>query len=139
MRIQSLHTGFIMPKRNSEHSGAFDLYMPEAGYADGNKQFVKLGFATEIPVGYAAFLLPRSGTGAKFSLELNNTIGLIDSDYRGEWMAALKTKDGSRFEWAAGERILQFCLVPVYTPTLELVNSVSKTDRGAGGFGSSGV
>jgi dUTP pyrophosphatase len=139
MRIQSLHAGFIMPKRGTEHAGAFDLYMPEAGYADGTKQFIKLGFATEIPVGYAAFLLPRSGTGAKFSLELNNTVGLIDADYRGEWMAALKTKDGSRYEWAAGDRILQFVLVPVFTPELELVESVSNTDRGAGGFGSSGL
>lgn len=112
--------------------------MPEAGIADENSRFFGLGFAAAVPPGHVALLLPRSGTGAKFGLELNNTCGVIDSDYRGEWKAALRTKAGTDFVWAAGERILQFMVVPVVSPVLELVGKLESTERGAGGFGSSG-
>lgn len=133
-----MHPDFILPSKGSEYAGAFDLYMPEAGFADGTSKLVGLGFATEIPPGWMALLMPRSSVGAKFGLELNNTCGFIDSDYRGEWKAALKTKSGLPYSWAAGERLLQFALVPVFSPTLELVESVAKSDRGEGGFGSTG-
>lgn len=138
MRIQSLHTGFIMPTKGSDQAGAFDVYMPESGWVGIQSKIIGLGFAAEVPAGHVALLLPRSSTGAKFGLELNNTCGVIDSDYRGEWKAALKTKDGLSVTWLAGERLLQFLVVPVAEVTLELVNSVSKTERGSGGFGFSG-
>lgn len=138
MRIQSLHTAFIMPTKGSEQAGAFDIYMPEDGIINDRPGIFGLGFASEIPAGHVALILPRSSTGAKFGVELNNTCGVIDSDYRGEWKAMLRTKNGESFSWFAGDRILQFLVVPVAQVTLELVDSVSKTDRGAGGFGSSG-
>ena len=138
MRIQSLHTSFIMPTKGSDQAGAYDIYMPEAGIYLGTTLIVGLGFATEVPQGHVALILPRSSTGAKFGVELNNTCGVIDSDYRGEWKAALKTKNGHPYSWSAGDRILQFLLVPVLNTTLELVDSVSITARGEGGFGSSG-
>lgn len=138
MRIQSLHHGFIMPTKGTEQAGAFDIYMPEAGIADGFSKLVGLGFAAEVPSGYVALLLPRSSTGAKYGLELNNTVGVIDSDYRGEWKAAVRTKNREPWSWSAGDRLFQFLLVPVLSPVLELVASVSKTERGEGGFGSSG-
>ena len=99
---------------------------------------IGLGFAMEVPQGYAALILPRSSAGAKFGLELNNTCGVIDSDYRGEWKAALRTKDGKLLKWAAGDRLLLFLIVPVASVHLELVDSVNKTERGEGGFGSTG-
>ena len=138
MRIQSLHTGFIMPTKGSDQAGAFDIYMPESGSVSGTTKFIGLGFASEIPEGHVALLLPRSSAGAKFGVELNNTCGVIDADSRGEWKAALKTKDGSVFSWGIGDRLLQFLVVPVAQVTLELVDSVAATERGAGGFGSSG-
>ena len=138
MRIQSLHTGFIMPTKGTDQAGAFDIYMPEAGIARDSTIFVGLGFAAEVPPGHVALILPRSSTGAKFGLELNNTCGVIDSDYRGEWKAMLRTKSGNQYSWAAGDRVLQFLVVPVALVVLELVDSVSATERGAGGFGSSG-
>ena len=138
MRIQSLHTGFIMPKLGSELAGGFDIFMPEAGFTSEVPTKVGLGFATEIPAGHVALILPRSGVGSKFGVELNNTCGVIDADYRGEWFATLRTKGGETFKWEAGERVLQFLVVPVVTPQLELVDSVSKTERGVGGLGSSG-
>lgn len=140
MRIQKMHENFIMPTKGSDRAGAWDIYMPEAGHAEGGEQLFGLGFATEIPYGHVALLLPRSGVGAKQGLELNNTVGLIDEDYRGEWKAMLRTKSGAWYEWDAGFRLLQFLIVPVaQIAQLELVDSVAKTDRYIGGFGSTGL
>lgn len=137
MRIQPLHTGFIMPTKGTDQAGAFDIYMPEAGIADGFSKLHGLGFAAEVPNGHVALLLPRSSTGAKFGLELNNTCGVIDSDYRGEWKAAIRTKNREPWSWAAGDRLLQFLVVPVAMVQLHLVESLTETTR-QGGFGSTG-
>lgn len=112
--------------------------MPEDGMADGNSSMFGLGFAAAVPLGHVALLLPRSSTGAKYGLELNNSCGVIDSDYRGEWKAALRTKSGERLHWNAGDRVLQFLIVPVASVTLKQVDSLDITERGSGGFGSSG-
>jgi len=138
MEIAPIHPNFILPTKGTELSGAFDIYMPEAGVADNQSRFVKLGFAAAVPPGHVALLLPRSGTGAKHGLELNNTCGVIDADYRGEWMAALRTKGRQSFAWAAGDRILQFLVVPVAQIALVPVETLSQTSRGTGGFGSTG-
>lgn len=114
--------------------------MPEAGCVSSlEPTMVGLGFAAEVPAGYVAMILPRSSSGAKFGLELNNTCGIIDSDYRGEWKAALKTKNLGSYSWEAGDRLLQFLLMPVLSVQLELVQELSDTARGSGGFGSSGT
>lgn len=139
MRIQPLHTDFIMPTKGSAHAGAFDIHMPKAGFANGDSQLHGLGFAAEVPQGHVALILPRSSTGAKFGLELNNTCGVIDSDYRGEWKAALRTKNGFTLSWAAGDRLLQFLVVPVADVQLELSDTLEDTTRGTGGFGSTGT
>lgn len=127
-----------MPTKGSNQAGAYDLYMPTAGWAGPNSSLVGLGFAAAVPAGHVALLLPRSSTGAKYGLELNNTCGVIDSDYRGEWKAALRTKSGNILTWEAGERLLQFLLVPVANLLLEKVDLLPATERGTGGFGSSG-
>lgn len=128
-----------MPTKGSNGAGAYDIYMPEAGSIPLNGAItVPLGFAAEVPPGNVALLLPRSSSGAKFGVELNNTCGVIDSDYRGEWKAVLKTKTNASFIWQKGDRVLQFLVVPVTTVTLESVESLTETLRGDGGFGSSG-
>jgi len=139
MRIKPLHPKLIMPTKGSNGAGGYDLYMPEEGSIPQNDTItVNLGFAAEVPEGYIALLLPRSSAGAKFGIELNNTAGVIDSDYRGEWKAVLKTKNGESYSWPAGDRLLQFVLIPVINVTLERVDSLTETLRGDGGFGSSG-
>ena len=138
MRIKPISNNFIMPTKGSNDAGAIDLYMPEAGSVDGTEKKFPLGFAAAIPKGYVGLLLPRSGTGAKHGLELNNTCGVIDADYRGEWIAVMRTKSGKEFSWKQGERVLQCVLVPVLSPTLEQVEDLDATGRGEGGFGSSG-
>ena len=138
MRIKPISNNFIMPTKGSNDAGAIDLYMPEAGSVDGIETKIPLGFAAAIPKGYVGLLLPRSGVGAKHGLELNNTCGVIDADYRGEWVAVMRTKSGNEFCWQAKDRVLQCVLVPVLSPTLERVEDLDATDRGEGGFGSSG-
>jgi dUTP pyrophosphatase len=138
MHIQSLHPAFIMPTKASDKAGAFDVYMPEAGTITGTSQMIGLGFAAAVPDGYVGLLLPRSSAGAKHGVELNNTCGVIDSDYRGEWKAAMRTKAGTYYSWEKGDRILQFMIVPVAAVTLKLVDSLDETERGTGGFGSTG-
>lgn len=138
MKIQALRPNFQLPTRGTPHSAGFDIYMPEAGSVKhGEKLRVTLGFATEIPEDSVAFLLPRSGAGSK-GLELVNTCGVIDADYRGEWIANLTMGLPGEFRWEAGERILQLVVTARYRGGLELVESVQETERGAGGFGSTG-
>lgn len=139
MKIKPEHENFQMPVRSTAESAGYDIFMPEAGrYTGGDKVIVPLGFSTEIPKGYFALILPRSGTGFKFGLEVNNTAGVIDADYRGEWMAAIRTKTGEPISWEQGERMLQFVLLPTTVFDLQLVDSLEESERGKGGFGSTG-
>lgn len=139
MNIQPLHPNFSLPTRGTDLAGAFDIYMPEAGRIsdwDTEGVMTPLGFAAEVPEGYVALLLPRSGVGCRYGIELHNTCGVIDADYRGEWKACLSSKQPGKFEWFKGDRIVQFLLVPVLTPQLNIVHQLSNTARGTGGFGS---
>lgn len=139
MRIKAMHPNFVMPIKSTAKAGAFDIYMPEAGAVSGQgAKLIGLGFAAEVPENHVALLLPRSGVGAKYGVELNNTCGVIDSDYRGEWKAAIKTKNGSPFRWDADERVLQFLVVPIANVELELSDDLEETSRGSGGFGHTG-
>jgi dUTP pyrophosphatase len=142
MLIKALHPDFIMPTKGTEKAGAIDLYMPVAGWTSAVATRVGLGFSAAIPVGHIALILPRSGVGTKESLELNNTMGVIDADYRGEWVAWLRTKNGQKFNWNKGDRLLQALILPVAISAvsdLKQVQELDTTDRGAGGFGSTGV
>lgn len=138
MLIKPIHSNFIMPSKSTDGAGAFDIYMPESGTIDGDAYRYPLGFAAAVPKGHVALILPRSGAGVNHSVELNNTCGVIDSDYRGEWIASLRTKSGNTFSWDAGDRVLQFLVVPIANVELECADSLDETDRGAGGFGSTG-
>jgi dUTP pyrophosphatase len=130
---------FQLPTLGTDGAGAFDVYMPTAGRIEGEAIVtVDLGFSAEVPPGYVALLLPRSGSGGNFGVELRNTCGVIDSDYRGPWKAKLQTKKGEEFGWAAGDRVIQFVIVPVLTPELQVVDQLDATLRGNGGFGSTG-
>jgi dUTP pyrophosphatase len=139
MNIEPMHPNFKVPSKGTELSGGYDIYAPEAGELKHDAEvglMIPLGFAAEIPVGYVGMLVPRSGKGAKHGLELNNTCGIIDADYRGQWMACLRIKNHAPFSWEAGEAILQLLIVPVLSVDFTIVDSLSETDRGDGGFGS---
>lgn len=143
MQIKQLHPNFQLPTRGSEHAGGYDLYMPTAGIVNlhdipSDGLLVGLGFSAAVPVGFVALILPRSGAGAKHGVQLRNTVGVIDSDYRGEWMVRITQKEGKEFGWAEGERLFQYILVPVATYDPVLVDELSTTQRGEGGLGSTG-
>lgn len=137
MKFLSMHPNFKLPTKGTENAAAFDIYMPEAGEANGTSKLIGLGFATAIPNGFVGLLLPRSSM-AKYGLELNNTVGVIDSDYRGEWKAAVKTKTGIPHSWVMHERLFQMLVLPHYIMTPILVESLEETSR-QGGFGSTGT
>ena len=89
--------------------------------------------------GYAAVILPRSGLGHKHGIVLGNLVGLIDSDYQGELMISAWNRGTSNFTIEPGDRIAQLVVVPVQQVEFSVVSEFSTTDRGAGGFGSSGL
>lgn len=139
MKFVALHPNFQLPTKGSNAAGGYDIYMPEAGVYHGAQPVqVPLGFAAEVPPGYVAMILPRSSTGFKHGVEVNNTCGIIDADYRGEWFASIRTKNNWAYKWEAGDRVFQYLLVPVLESEPELVLELNTTERGTGGIGSTG-
>ncbi|MDV2078587.1 dUTP diphosphatase [Marinobacter xestospongiae] len=105
----------------------------------GQTELLKTGLAIHIgDPSLAAMILPRSGLGHKHGIVLGNLVGLIDSDYQGELMVSCWNRGKTPFTVEAGERIAQLVLVPVVQAEFELVDSFESSDRGAGGFGSTG-
>ena len=144
MKIMPLVKEFIKPEYKTEYSAGMDIYLQEdVTLVIGADNVIHLGFAAEVPEGYAAILLPRSSAGMK-GISLRNTAGVIDSDYRGEWIAHIvidQNQDNALLdEWhyKRGDRIIQCLIIPVKKVDIELTESVSVTARGDGGFGSTG-
>ena len=99
---------------------------------------IHTGIAMEIPVGYVGLVFARSGLASKKGLAPANKVGVIDSDYRGEIMVALHNHSSESRVIEAAERIAQIALVPFLAAEFDVVDEISDTDRGAGGFGSTG-
>ena len=105
----------------------------------GDTQLIPSGIAIYLhDPGYAAIVLPRSGLGHKHGIVLGNLVGLIDSDYQGQIFVSCWNRGQSTFTIQPGERIAQLVVVPVVQVEFDVVNEFVATDRGAGGFGSSG-
>ena len=100
---------------------------------------MKSGIAIHIgDPGYAAIVLPRSGLGAKHGIVLGNLVGLIDSDYQGEIMVSLWNRSQTRYSLQPLERVAQLVIIPVQQVALNVVEQFVASERGAGGFGSTG-
>jgi dUTP pyrophosphatase len=107
--------------------------------APGDSQLVPSGIAIHLgDPGLAAVVLPRSGLGAKHGIVLGNLVGLIDSDYQGQIFVSVWNRGRERFTIEPMERIAQLVVVPVVQVALEVVDAFTESDRGAGGFGSTG-
>jgi dUTP pyrophosphatase len=105
----------------------------------GKAELIPTGLAIYVQdPGLAAVVLPRSGLGHKHGVVLGNLVGLIDSDYQGQLMVSCWNRGREPFTIRPGERIAQLVVVPVVQVDLEVVEDFSTTERGAGGFGSSG-
>lgn len=108
--------------------------------APGQTELIATGIAIHLDnPGLAALILPRSGLGHKKGIVLGNLVGLIDSDYQGELMVSCWNRGQLTVEIAPGERIAQLVLVPVLQAAFDVVPEFSPSERGSGGFGSSGT
>lgn len=131
-----------MPAFATEGSAGLDLRacLDEAlTIAPGETQLIPTGMAIHLAdPGLAAMLLPRSGLGHKHGIVLGNLVGLIDSDYQGQLMVSVWNRGSASFTIEIGERIAQMVIVPVIQPEYKIVTDFDESDRGAGGFGSTG-
>ena len=145
VKIKLVEPFATMPTKAHDTDACFDLYAP-IGTRKGDffwvpahsSVMVDLGFATEIPEGYFAAVFPRSGTASKKHLRNSNCVGVIDAGYRGTWKVSLHNDSDQDQMVSYGDRIAQFCILPVLETNLSLVYSLEGTERGEGGFGSSG-
>ena len=107
--------------------------------APGSTHLVPTGLAIHLAdPGYAAIILPRSGLGHKHGIVLGNLVGLIDSDYQGQLMVSLWNRGQTEFVVHPFERMAQLVIVPVVQAEFRVVEDFTDSDRGAGGFGSTG-
>ena len=142
VRIKKLDPAAILPSYGSEFAAGADLYAllaEELVIAPGETVMIHTGLAAEIPEGYAGFVFARSGLASKRGLAPANKVGVVDSDYRGEWMVALHNHSLAPQTVAPGERIAQMVIMPYLTAQFVEVAELSDTVRGAGGFGSTGT
>ncbi len=140
LRVLRLDQRATLPRRAHSGDAGLDLHALEAcRLAPGERATVRTGIAVEISDGEAGLVLPRSGLAARHGIALVNAPGLIDAGYRGEIRILLLNTDRSKpFEISAGDRIAQLVLVKVQTPEVIEVDALAASDRGAGGFGSTG-
>lgn len=133
---------FPLPTYATEGSAGLDLRAcldEDINLEPGETFLIPTGLAIYIEdPGLAAVILPRSGLGHKHGIVLGNLVGLIDSDYQGELMVSCWNRGHTSFVIKPGERIAQLVLIPVVQAEFEIVDSFLETDRGTGGFGSSG-
>jgi dUTP diphosphatase len=142
IRFQRLSDKSTLPERAHEGDAGMDLRAAEAAsIGPGQRVQVGTGLAVEIPEGWAGMVLPRSGLALKNGISLVNAPGLIDPGYRGEIrVLLLNTDPNSEFKVAVGDRIAQLVLTPFSTARpVEAGDSLSESERGTAGFGSSGV
>ena len=141
INIKKLNENATIPTYGSPFSAGADLYACEENdvvIAAGETKLVHTGIALEIPEGLVGLIYARSGLASKRGLAPANKVGVIDSDYRGEIMVALHNHGLSDQTVSVGERIAQIVFTPYVSADFDLVDELSDTVRGEGGFGSTG-
>jgi len=131
--------GLPLPKYATEHAAGLDVCAAEElVLSPGQRHAVATGFAIEIPHGYEVQVRPRSGLALKHGITCLNTPGTIDSDYRGEVKVILANLGEGLFEVRRGERIAQLVPAPALRANFVEVEALAGSERGTGGFGSTG-
>ena len=139
--VKKLRENAILPTYGSAEAAGADLYAcleEDITIAPGESKFVPTGLAMEIPKGCAGLIYARSGLACKRGLAPANKVGVVDSDYRGEFMVVLHNHGKETQTVSHGERIAQLVITPVLTPAYEEVAELTDTVRAGGGFGSTG-
>lgn len=141
IRVKKLNEKAILPTYGSAEAAGADLYacLDEAvTIGPGETAWIPTGIALEVPSNCAGLIYARSSLGTKRGLAPANKVGVVDSDYRGEIKVVLFNHSMQPQTVANGERIAQFLITPVLTPTYIECDELSDTSRGTGGFGSTG-
>lgn len=142
IKFLKLKENAVIPKRATPGSAGMDLYACIDAPVTIKPQglvMIPTGLAIELPCsGYGAFLFARSGLGVKHGVCLSNGVGVVDSDYRGEICVGLCNVSAEAYTIEPGERVAQMVVLPVAVLGSEEVTSLGRTQRGAGGFGSTG-
>ena len=142
VRVKKLHPAAKLPTYGSAEAAGADLYAcleETVTILPGETAWIGTGIALEVPVGCAGLVYARSGMAAKRGLAPANKVGVVDSDYRGEVKVVLLNHGPQPQTVEHGERIAQFVITPVLTPAYEEVEDLTDSQRGSGGFGSTGV
>lgn len=142
LKIKKLREKAILPTRGTKGSAGADLYAcieESVTINPGDLKLIPTGVAIALPDSSSvAYLYARSGLGVKHGICLANGVGVVDSDYRGEIMVGLCNVSGEPYTIEPNERIAQMVISPVIIPELVEVEKLDETDRGEGGFGSTG-
>lgn len=136
IKIKKLHENAILPKYAKPGDAGLDLTAVEAVNDDGLFVTYKTGLAMEIPKGYVGLLFPRSSV-YKTNMTLSNSVGVIDSGYRGEIMLKYSFNDSSKV-YSVGDRVGQILILPYPEVQFEQSDTLSSTERNVGGYGSTG-
>ena len=142
LKIKKLKENARIPKRATEGAAGMDLFAcitDAVALAPGQLTVIPTGLAIELPDNTcAAFLYARSGLGVKHGICLSNGVGVIASDYRGEICVGLCNVSDTPYTIEPGERVAQMVIAPVLIPSVVEVGELGETERGSGGFGSTG-
>lgn len=140
MRLEMVVEGTEVPRYAKPGDAGLDLRIREGvTILPQERKVVGTGVKVAIPEGYVGLCFPRSGLASKLGIALSNCVGVIDSGYRGEVGATLVNNDTVPHMLEKGERVCQLVVVPCVTCAVEVVDSLDETERGTGGFGSSGT
>ena len=141
LKVKKMRDNAILPTRGSEKAAGVDLYAcidaPLPIYPD-QLFMIPTGIACDFPEGYFGALAVRSSVGVKRHLRLGNQIGIVDEDYKGEIMLGIYNGGDTVQTIQPGERLAQMILLPYITYNIVETDTLSETDRGEGGFGSTG-
>ncbi|MBQ2943969.1 MAG: dUTP diphosphatase [Ruminococcus sp.] len=142
LKIKKLRENATIPKRATEGSAGMDLYAcidTPVTIKPGDLALIPTGIAIELPCAeYVAYIFARSGLGIKHGICLSNGVGVVDSDYRGEVCVGLCNVSSKEYTIEPQERVAQMVISPVSLMPVEEAEELSDTNRGAGGFGSTG-
>lgn len=142
LKIKKLDERAVVPERATKGSAGIDLcavLSEPLTLNSGDTAVIPIGISIEIPSSdYAAFIFARSGLSIKHGIGLLNSVGVIDSDYRGEIKVGVINQKRESYTIVPGERIAQMVIMPVSTMPIAEVSELSDTERGEGGFGSTG-
>ena len=142
IQIQKLHPEAVVPQYMTDHAAGMDLCAAldeTMTLSPGERLIIPTGIAMAIPDGYEGQVRPRSGLAIRQGITMLNSPGTIDADYRGE-VGVIAINHGSEdVTFRHGDRIAQLIIAPVIRAELEIVATLEETDRGAGGFGHTGV